>query len=93
MSKRDDYQKQMEEQLDLWGARLDALKTRTGGLAKVDDPKEHGAWRVKGDAARAKLAELTASSGDRWDVIKIEMETAWQGLDAAVRQAPPASSA
>lgn len=98
MSERDDYQAAMERKLDAWTAKLDALEADavTGGdeaYRKLLDE-----WRSGGNAARAKLAELKAANGNRWDVVRPQMVRAWEAIAGVLRDAaseaatPPGST-
>jgi hypothetical protein len=84
MSKRDDYQTKMEEQLALWAARLEALTTKVDAKVKVELHKQVEEWKAAGTVATAKLAELRATAGDKWDVIKVEMDKVWHAIAAAL---------
>ncbi len=95
MSKREDYQTQMEENLALWSARFEALKTRAGKDASPDIKKQLEVWSASNDAALAKLAELKATTGDKWDVVKEEMEKSWHAIEVVLNEqrGGPASQA
>lgn len=87
MSKRDDFHKTMEEQLDLWTARLDALASKIDHTLHAEHAKQLEGWRAAGSAAAAKLTELKATSGDAWDAIKLEMKKVWDAIAAALDEA------
>src|SRR5512143_1482822 len=87
MSKRSEYQKRMEEHLDLWNKRLEALSAKASEAVKTQFHKELEEWKAAGNAAVAKLTELRAATGDSWDVIKAEMEKIWHAIEAALDQA------
>lgn len=82
MSKRDEYQTKMEEELALWSARFEALKTKAGKDAKSEIAAQLERWHEALESASAKLAELKATTGDKWDLVKVEVEKAWQGIKA-----------
>lgn len=87
MSKRDEYQKRMEEHLALWNARLETLTAKASEAVKTQFHKELEEWKTAGNAAVAKLTELRAASGDSWDVIKLEMEKVWHAIEVALGEA------
>lgn len=87
MSKRDEYQKTMEEHLALWNARLEALTAKASTAAKTQFHKELEDWRAAGDLALAKLTQLRAATGDAWDVVKEEMEKIWQTIESLIDKA------
>jgi hypothetical protein len=84
MSKREEYQTQMGERLDLWDARFEALKTKAGKEAPPETKKQLEQWHTAGEAARAKLAELKSTIGDKWDLVKEEMDKAWHAIKAVL---------
>jgi peptidoglycan hydrolase CwlO-like protein len=87
MSKRDDYQKTMEENLALWNARLAALVAKASTAAKTKYHTELEEWKAAGEVALGKLTQLRATTGDAWDVIKAEMEKVWQTIESLLDQA------
>jgi len=87
MSKRDEYQKRMEEHLALWNARLETLTAKASEAVKSQFHKELEEWKTAGNAAVAKLTELRAAGGDSWDVIKLEMEKVWNAIELALNEA------
>jgi hypothetical protein len=58
VSKRDEYQHHMEEELALWSARFDALKTLAGKDAKAEIAAQLERWNQARATAAVKLAEL-----------------------------------
>jgi hypothetical protein len=89
MSKREDYQTHIEEQLALWGARFEALKARAGKEASPEDKKQLEVWNAASQTALAKLAELKAATGDNWDVVKEQMEKEWHAIEAVLNPREP----
>jgi hypothetical protein len=87
MSKRSVYQIEMEEKLELWSARLDALMTKATEAEKIAFHTEVDQWKAAGIVAFAKLAELKKATGDNWDVVKKEMGSIWQTIAAAIDKA------
>jgi hypothetical protein len=87
MSKRSDYQKEMEERLELWSARLDVLMAKATEAEKTAFQTEVLQWKAAGIVAFAKLAELKSATGDNWDVVKREMGAIWQTIAAAIDKA------
>jgi hypothetical protein len=87
MSERDDYQAAMEGKLDTWTARLDALEADAvlGGDEAYRTLLNE--WRTGGNVARAKLAELKAAKGNRWDVVRPQMARAWEAIAGELRDA------
>jgi tellurite resistance protein TerB len=89
MSKREEYQHRMEEELDLWSARFDALRTKAGKEAKAEIAKQLERWGEAKEAATAKLAELKATVGDKWDLVKAELDKAWHGIQEVLDEGVP----
>lgn len=91
MSKRDDFQKTMEDNLALWVARFETIKTKL----KTDAPSEDGTeahkqldeWQANAAAAGLALDELKITHGDAWDVKKTVLAKAWHDLDTFMAQA------
>ena len=93
MSKRDDFTKNMQEQLNLWTARLDALTSKVDPKVQIEHHKQILEWRAAGELAAAKLTELKATTGDKWDVVKLEMQKLWTFIAAALDTAESAKRA
>ncbi len=72
-----EYIRAKEEQLIEWERALD--KDALGG--RVD------AWRKKRDEVKAKLEALKSDTSDRWDVLRMGLESAWDELKAAFETA------
>lgn len=73
----------LETQLTEWESNIASLATRADRdvHALVDD------WKVKRDAAVKKLDELKSEGSDRWDVLKMGVESAWDELRTAFETA------
>jgi hypothetical protein len=96
MSKRDDFHKTMEENLALWGARLETIKTKqriaatpTPGV-EDEEQKKIAEWQARSDDAIAKLAVLKNTQGDDWDGLKAELVKRWEELDGFIGEAEQA---
>ena len=89
MSRRDDFQKSMERNLAGWGARLATLKAGLRGespaAGDAADVTRLADLQAAGDAATSQLEALKATSGDPWDVRKLEMARAWHDLDSIMK--------
>ena len=90
MSMKEEYQKELQEQLDEWGAEIDKLKV-VASKAKVglehEYYKEIEELKDLQDAAQQKLHELKEESGDAWEDLKGGIELAWAALADAVKTA------
>lgn len=73
----------LETQLNEWESAIGSLATRADRDVHtlVDD------WKVKRDAAVKKLDELKSEGSDRWDVLKMGVESAWDELRTAFETA------
>jgi hypothetical protein len=92
MSIRETFQTTIEEQLNAWGVQLAELRSNASAEvhAKYDAVLEE--WK----GAIAKLKELKAETGERWALVKVELEKAYHGIAAALEGAaatPPAAAA
>jgi hypothetical protein len=79
----------MEEQLKQWGAKLDSMTekvTAAGAKAKADERKVVADLRAKQELAQAKLDELKAAGGDKWDTFKAGVESAYNELEATFKK-------
>jgi hypothetical protein len=79
----------MEEQLKHWGAQLDHLVAKVekaGADVNSERRKRVDALKTKYQAAQAKLSELKAAGGEKWDTLKTGVETAWSDLEAAFKK-------
>lgn len=90
MSLKEEYQKELQEQLDEWSTEIDKLKAvadkAKAGL-QVEYHKEIEELRDQQDAAQQKLHELKEESGDAWEDLKTGVELAWAALGAALKSA------
>lgn len=84
MSKRAEFQTRMEEALALWSARFDALTTKALQETNAEITARLERWRPGLDSAAAKLVELKRTAGDKWDLVKVEMEKAWHAIQAVL---------
>ena len=88
MTRRDDYQKLMEEHLGLWRVRLETLRRQAANDVNVELHEQLEEWRAGGKAALSKLGELKATTGDSWETIKIELEKLWHKIEKVLATAP-----
>ncbi len=90
MGMKEDYQKELQAQLDEWGKEIDKLKI-VAGKAKAglqgEYYKEVEDLRCKQLAAQKKLHELKDASGDAWGDLKEGCEGAWDSLSKGVKKA------
>ncbi len=76
----------MERQLSRWGAKLDELYARAEEKsveARVEYRLAIDDLLVKHELAQARLAELQVAGGDKWDIMKEGVESAWSDLEIA----------
>lgn len=79
----------MEKQLQKWGVQLDDLAARAttaGAQAKADERQLIVDLRAKQELTRARLEELKAASGDKWETFKDGVESAYGELDKAFKK-------
>jgi len=86
MSKREEYQTQIAERLDLWDARLAALTTKAGKEASQEQRTRFDHWATASQVLRGQLAKLKATSGDSWDPLKEEIDKGWQEMERVLDQ-------
>ena len=78
--------RQMEAELQQWGARLDKLMEKadaSGTAAKIDYRHRLDDLSEKYAAAQARLTELKAAGTNKWDTHRGGVETAWSELATA----------
>jgi hypothetical protein len=76
----------MAAQLEHWGAKLDKLAARAdkaGTDAKADYHKRLDDLKAKVQVGQAKLVELKAASGEKWETIKTGAEAVWNEIEVA----------
>ena len=78
----------LEAQLTEWESALGAIRTKADKdvHSLLDD------WKTKREAAVKKLEELKSDGSDRWDVLKMGVESAWEELRAAFETATEKST-
>lgn len=79
----------LEDQLKLWGAKLNELAAKAdvaGQEAKIDARKRLDDLKAKIKVARAKLDEAKAAGGDKWDKFKSGIESSWKELEGAFQK-------
>ena len=90
MSMKEEYQKELQVQLDEWGVEIDKLKG-VAGKAKSglqgEYYKEVEDLRCKQLEAQKKLHEMKEVSGDAWEDLKEGVEGAWDSLRKGVKSA------
>jgi uncharacterized coiled-coil DUF342 family protein len=90
MGLKEEYQKELQEQLDEWGKEIDKLKgvadKAKAGLQQ-EYYKEIADLREKKKAAQEKLDELKSSSEEAWEDLKGGIEISWNAMSNAVKSA------
>ena len=77
---KEGYAERLEKELTEWESKLEALREK-GASGILEDLK------AKRDELRAKLGELRTSSHERWDVVKMGVDSAWAELRSAFETA------
>lgn len=78
----------LEAQLTEWEGVLGALRTK----ADKDVHALLDEWKTKREAAVKKLEELKSDGSERWDVLKMGVDSAWDELRAAYETATAKST-
>ncbi|HEU4732492.1 MAG TPA: hypothetical protein VFT22_31570 [Kofleriaceae bacterium] len=79
----------LEDQLKLWGAKLNELAAKVdvaGKEAKIDARKRLDDMKAKIEVAQSKLDEAKAAGGDKWDKFKSGIESSWKELESAFQK-------
>ena len=79
----------LEDQLKLWGAKLNELAAKVdvaGQEAKIDARKRLDDRKAEIEVAQSKLDEAKAAGGDKWDKFKSGIESSWKELEGAFQK-------
>jgi hypothetical protein len=79
----------LEDQLRLWGAKLNELAAKVdvvGQETEIDARKHLDGMKAKIKVARSKLDEAKAAGGDKWDKFKSGIESSWKELEGAFQK-------
>lgn len=90
MSERELYQQKRQAQLDEWKAEVDKLRAKASGASadrQLALNEQIKALESKIEQGKAKLAELAEASDDAWESIKKGVESSWDSLKSAFRDA------
>ena len=82
------FVKTLEAQLTEWEGAIAGLASK----ADKDVQALLAEWKVKRDGAVKKLEELKSDGSDRWDILKMGVESAWDELRAAYETAKTRST-
>jgi thiol-disulfide isomerase/thioredoxin len=93
---REEYERRVEEQIEEWEKKIDALKKQVEGLQsnlkqEVDREskryeKELDSLKVKRDAAKRLLSELTEAGGKAWSGFQKELGNALEGAGEGLQR-------
>ena len=87
---KEEFQTKLDTQLKQSDAEIARLREKGSELkdeAKADWERKMANLETKRDAARAKLAEIGASSAEAWKDVQKGAQSAWDELDQAFRVA------
>lgn len=90
MNNREELIQKMKAQLDQWGIEIDRLSARAEAAqadAKLKYRAQIEALKQQREAAKLKLHELQASSEDAWDSVRESMESGWESITKAIKDA------
>jgi len=88
MSKKDEYKKKIEAEVELVQAKLAEWKANvknTAEDARIKYAKQVDELEQKMETTKARLKELGEGGEDAWERLKDGVEGAWDALSAAVR--------
>ena len=84
------FEQALTEHLDRLRDEIHAARTKGGTLTEATKATWHATMadlEAKQKAARARLAEVTKSSGEAWEHLRDGAKNAWHELETAVRKA------
>lgn len=79
----------LEDQLKLWGAKLNELAAKidvAGKETKIDARKHLDDMKAKLKVAQSRLDEAKAAGGDKWDKFKLGIESSWKEIEGAFQK-------
>lgn len=88
--KRELFERKWQAQLDGWKAELERLRARAAQAdadARIRIQEEAENLERQIEEGRVRLAELAEASGDAWDAVMEGVESAWEELGSAVKNA------
>ncbi len=90
MSTKEAYKQKIEAELELAQAKLAEFKAKAKSSAadtRIKYSKQVDELEQKVDATKVKLKELGEASDDAWEQLKVGVESAWDALSTAIRNA------
>jgi hypothetical protein len=86
MAKREVYLTGVKARLALWNSQLESHRAKAGDQVTNETRQQLDAWKAGASAISDKVAELERLDR-KWYVVKVEMEKALRGIEAALGQA------
>lgn len=90
MDERDAYRQKAEAKLDQWRAEIDKLQARAAEASadtRIEYEKQLKTLREKQQDMRRQLDELGSAGSDAWKDIKSGLDSAWDDLQASMKNA------
>lgn len=90
MSEKELYRQKRQAQLDEWKAEIDKLKAKASAAsadAQLELNKEIEVLEGKVREGKTRLAKLADASDDAWQSIKDGVESSWDSMRSAFRDA------
>jgi len=90
MREKELYQQKVEARLEELKAEISRLRAQASGAsadAQLEINKQIDALEDQLAEGESKLAALAAAGEDSWESIKEDIDTAWQSLQSALRDA------
>lgn len=90
MATRDTFTKDMQSKLETRRKEIADLKSKAqsaGTGSKIDIEKQIAELALKQEYARKALTELQSADEGRWESLRHSVESAWNDLDEAYREA------
>jgi predicted nucleic acid-binding Zn-ribbon protein len=90
MSKKIEYEKKLQTQLDEFGTEIEKLKSRADKTEADAEPWHHKqieGLQEKHKLAKEKLGELRNAGDDAWEDMKEGISSAWDSVSVALKSA------
>jgi ElaB/YqjD/DUF883 family membrane-anchored ribosome-binding protein len=87
MSKKTEYEKKLQTQLDDFSAEIDRLKARADKAEEPWHKQQVEMLQEKHKQAKEKLGELRDAGDDAWEDLKEGISSAWDSVSVAIKSA------
>jgi len=87
MSKKTEYEKKLQAQLDEFSTEIDKLKARAEKAEEPWHQQQFEMLQEKHKQAKEKLGEFRDAGDDAWEDMKEGITSAWDSVSVAIKSA------